>query len=112
LLNALIAGGEAIASIVVSLIKELLAGDDHDDHDMNMNIMDDMIKRFETEILSDYTVRKEVERELESQSQSNNNSSSSEQESNWMLLWSDIFTFSSKSRDLKPIKKMMVFSAK
>ena len=31
---------------------------------------------------------------------------------NWALLWSDIFTFWSKSRDLKSIKKMMVFGAK
>ena len=32
--------------------------------------------------------------------------------SNWVLLWSDIFTFCSKSRDLKTIKKTMVFIAK
>ena len=30
----------------------------------------------------------------------------------WVLLWSDIFTFSSKSRDPRSIKKMMVFIAK
>ena len=30
----------------------------------------------------------------------------------WALLWSYIFTFWSKSRDLKTIKKMMVFIAK
>jgi len=38
--------------------------------------------------------------------------SESDYHSSWVLLWSDIFTFSSKSRDLKSIKKMMVFSAK
>jgi len=30
----------------------------------------------------------------------------------WLVLWSYIFTFSSKFRDLRSIKKMMVFIAK